>query len=57
MKEDEMVGCHQRLNGYEFEQAAGDGEGQGQPGVLRFMGSEESDTSVRLNNSNNTDKR
>ena len=24
-----MVGWHHRLNGYEFEQAPGDGEGQG----------------------------
>ena len=28
MTEDEMVGWHHRLNGYEFEQALGDGEGQ-----------------------------
>ena len=27
--EDEMVGWHHRLNGPEFEQAPGDGEGQG----------------------------
>ena len=27
--EDEMVGWHHRLNGHEFEQASGDGEGQG----------------------------
>ena len=27
--EDEMVGWHHRLNGHEFEQAQGDGEGQG----------------------------
>ena len=27
--EDEMVGCHHRHNGHEFEQALGDGEGQG----------------------------
>ena len=26
--EDEMVGWHHRLNGHEFEQALGDGEGQ-----------------------------
>ena len=26
---DEMVGWHQRLNGHEFEQTLGDGEGQG----------------------------
>ena len=29
MAEDEMVGCHLRLNGHEFEQALGHGEGQG----------------------------
>ena len=28
MKEVEMVGWHHRLNGQEFEQALGDGEGQ-----------------------------
>ena len=27
--EDEMVGWHHRLNGHGFEQAPGDGEGQG----------------------------
>ena len=27
--QDEMVGWHHRLNGYEFEQTLGDGEGQG----------------------------
>ena len=40
MTEDEMVGCHYCLNGHEFEQAPGDGEGQGSPGVLQFMGSQ-----------------
>ena len=29
MIEDEMVGWCHRLNGHEFEQAPGDGEGQG----------------------------
>ena len=29
MTEDEMVGWHHRLNGCEFEQAWGDGDGQG----------------------------
>ena len=29
MTEDEMVGWHPRLNGQEFEQAPGDGQGQG----------------------------
>jgi len=28
-KEDEMVGWYHRLNGHEFEQAPGEGEGQG----------------------------
>ena len=28
-RQDEMVGCHHRLNGHEFEQTPGDGEGQG----------------------------
>ena len=28
MTEDEMAGWHHRLNGHEFEQTAGDGEGQ-----------------------------
>ena len=28
MTEDEMVGWHHQLNGHEFEQALGDGEGQ-----------------------------
>ena len=27
--EDEMVGWHHQLNGHEFEQVPGDGEGQG----------------------------
>ena len=29
MTEHKMVGCHHQLNGHEFEQAPGDGEGQG----------------------------
>ena len=29
MTEDEMVGWHDRFSGHEFEQAPGDGEGQG----------------------------
>ena len=29
MTEDEMVGWHYRLNGREFEQTPGNGEGQG----------------------------
>ena len=29
MTEDKMVGWHHQLDGHEFEQALGDGEGQG----------------------------
>ena len=29
MTEDEMVGQHHQLNGHEFEQSLGDGEGPG----------------------------
>ena len=38
MTEDEMVGWHHQLNGHEFEQTLGDGEGRGRtgkPGVLQ----------------------
>ena len=40
MTEDEMVGCHHRLNGQEFEQALGVGDGQGSLAVLQSMGSQ-----------------
>ena len=40
MTEDEMVEHHHQLNGCEFEQAPGVGDGQGRPGMLRFMGSQ-----------------
>ena len=29
MTEDEIIGCHQRLDGHEFKQALGVGDGQG----------------------------
>ena len=38
MTEDEMFGWHPRLNGHEFEQALGDGEGQGGMVLLQSMG-------------------
>ena len=41
--EDEMIGWHHQLNGHEFEQAPGDGEGQGSL-VCRPWGGKESDT-------------
>ena len=36
MTEDEMVGWYQQLDGHEFEQAPGVGDGR--PGVLQSMG-------------------
>ena len=38
--EDEMVGWHHWLNGHEFEQVLGDGEGQEEPGMLQSMESQ-----------------
>ena len=35
-----MVGWHHCLNGHEFEQTLGDGEGTGKPGVLQSVGSQ-----------------
>ena len=40
MTEDETVEWHHQLNGQEFEQAPGDGEGQRRPGTLQSMGSQ-----------------
>ena len=44
MKEQEMVGWHHQFNGYEFEQAPGDGEGQGGLACCSLWGSKELDT-------------
>ena len=38
MIEDEMVGWHHRLNGHEFEQASGVGDGQGSLGRFSPLG-------------------
>ena len=46
-----MVGWHHQLNGYEFEQALGDGDGQGSL-VCCSLGSKESDMTEQLNNDN-----
>ena len=51
MTEDEMVKWHKQLIGHEFEQAPGDGEGQGSL-VCRPWGRKESDMAERLNNNN-----
>ena len=44
MTEDEMVRWHHPLNGHEFEQAPGDGEGQGSLVCSSLGGQKESDT-------------
>ena len=44
MTENEMVGWHQELSGYEFEQALGDNEGQGSLACCNPWGHKESDT-------------
>ena len=43
MTEDEMFGLHHRLDGHEFEQAPGDGEGQGSLVCCSPWGYKESD--------------
>ena len=50
MTENEMVGWHHRLNGYEFEQTLGDSGGQGSLVCCSPWGHKESDTTLRLNN-------
>ena len=50
--EDEMVGWYHRLNGTEFEQAPGDGEGQGSLACCSPWGHKVSDMTDGLNNSN-----
>ena len=47
--EDETVGWHHRLNGHEFEQAPGVGDGQGSLACCRPWGRKESDTTEWLN--------
>jgi len=48
-----MVGWHHRLNGHEFEQALGDGDGQGSLACCSPWGRKESDTTEQLKNNNN----
>ena len=43
MTEDEMVGWHHRLDGHEFEQAPGVGDGQGSLGCCSPWGRKEPD--------------
>ena len=44
MTEDEMVGWHHQLDGHEFEQAPGDGDGQRGLACCSPWGGKESDT-------------
>ena len=47
--EDEMVGCHYRLNGHGFGWTPGVGDGQGGPACCSSWGHKESDMTERLN--------
>ena len=49
MTEDEMVGRHHRLDGHEFEQAPGDGDGQGDLVCCDSWGRKELNMTERLN--------
>ena len=51
--EDEMVGWHHSLNGHEFEQPPGDGEGWGSRACYSLWRHKELDTTEQLNNSDN----
>ena len=48
-RQDEMAGWHHRLNGHEFEQAPGVGDGQGGLACSDSWGQKESDTTEQLN--------
>ena len=49
MTEDEMVGWHHQLSGYEFGQTPGVGDGQGGLVCCGSWGRKESDMTERLN--------
>ena len=48
-----MVGRHHQLNGHEFEQTPGDGEGHGSLACCSPWGHKEEDMTERLNNNKN----
>ena len=50
MTEDEIVGWHHRLNGYESEQTPEESEGQGSLACCSPWGRKESDMAELLNN-------
>ena len=47
--EDEMVGWHHQLDGHEFDQASGVGDGQGSLACCSPWGRRESETTEQLN--------
>ena len=49
MTEEEMVGWHHQLDGHEFQQALGVGDGQGSLVCCSPWGRKESDLTKRLN--------
>ena len=53
MTEDEKVGWHHKLNGHEFEQTPGDGEGKGSLVCCSPWGHKELDMTEQLNNITN----
>ena len=56
MTEDKMVEWHYQHNGYEFEQALGDGKGQGGQAYCSPWEHKESDKIQQLNNKISTSK-
>ena len=52
MTEHEMVGWHHRLDGHEFEQTLGDGEGLGNLACCSPWSRKESDMTEQLRNNN-----
>ena len=50
MTEDKMIGWSHRFNGHEFEQAPGDGEGQGSLACFSLWGGKELGMTKQLNN-------
>ena len=52
MTEDEMVGWYHQLNGHDFEQALGDGEGQESLACCSPLSHKRSNMTEQLNNNN-----
>ena len=49
MTEDEIIGWYHQLNGHEFEQASGVGDGQGSLACCSLWSQKELDTTEQLN--------